>query len=33
MKDKWWYDLEEIEGIFEVPKKVGALRKESKLGD
>jgi reductive dehalogenase len=33
MKDKWWYDLEEIEGIFEVPKKVGALRKGSKLAE
>jgi reductive dehalogenase len=33
LRDKWWYDLEEIEGILEVPKKVGALRKDSRLAD
>ena len=31
VQDKWWYDLEEIEGVFQVPKKAGALRKDSKL--
>ncbi len=31
VRDKWWYDLEEIESLFEVPKRVGALRKDSRL--
>jgi len=33
IEDKWWYDLEEVEGIFQVPKKVGAWRKDSHLVD
>jgi hypothetical protein len=33
LEDKWWYDLEEMEGIFEVPKKVGAWRRDSNLVD
>ena len=31
IEDKWWYDLEEIEGIFQVPNKVGAVVKNSPL--
>jgi hypothetical protein len=31
IEDKWWYDLEEVEGIFQVPEKVGAWRKDSDL--
>jgi len=31
VEDKWWYDLEEIEGIFQVPEKVGAVVKDSPL--
>jgi reductive dehalogenase len=33
MRDKWWYDLEEIDGIFQVPGKVGAVVKGSPLAD
>jgi len=33
VEDKWWYDLEEVEGIFQVPEKVGAWRKDSDLVD
>jgi reductive dehalogenase len=31
LEDKWWYDLEEVEGTFQVPEKVGAWRKDSDL--
>jgi len=31
IEDKWWYDLEGIEGIFQVPQKVGAVVKSSPL--
>ena len=31
IEDKWWYDLEEIAGIFQVPEKVGAVVKDSAL--
>jgi len=31
IEDKWWYDLEEVEGIFQVPEKVGAVVKSSPL--
>ena len=31
VEDKWWYDLEEIEGVFRVPPKVGAVVKDSPL--
>jgi reductive dehalogenase len=33
LEDKWWYDLEEIEGVFRVPKKVGAKVQDSPLAD
>jgi reductive dehalogenase len=33
IEDKWWYDLEEIEGIFEVPQKIGAVVKNSLFAD
>ncbi len=33
IEDKWWYDLEEIEGIFHVPEKVGAVLKQSPLAE
>ncbi len=33
LEDKWWYDLEEIEGVFQVPKTVGATVKDSPLAD
>jgi reductive dehalogenase len=33
LEDKWWYDLEEIEGMFRVPRKVGATVKEGPLAD
>jgi reductive dehalogenase len=31
VEDKWWYDLEGIEGIFQAPQKVGAVVKSSPL--
>jgi reductive dehalogenase len=31
IEDKWWYDLEGIEGVFQVPAKVGAVVKDSPL--
>ncbi|MGB3906438.1 MAG: reductive dehalogenase [Anaerolineae bacterium] len=31
LEDKWWYDLEEIEGTFMVPEKVGATVHDSPL--
>jgi len=31
VRDKWWYDLEEIEGVFQVPQKVGAVVRDSPL--
>jgi reductive dehalogenase len=31
IEDKWWYDLEGIEGVFQVPDKVGAVVKDSSL--
>ncbi len=31
VEDKWWYDLEEIEGLFQAPQKVGAVVKSSPL--
>jgi reductive dehalogenase len=31
VRDKWWYDLEEIEGVFRVPQKVGAVVSDSPL--
>jgi reductive dehalogenase len=31
VRDKWWYDLDEIDGIFQVPAKVGAVVKDSPL--
>jgi len=31
VEDKWWYDLEEIDGIFQVPEKIGAVVKNSPL--
>lgn len=31
LEDKWWYDLEEVEGILRVPDKVGAAVKDSPL--
>ncbi len=33
LEDKWWYDLEEIEGVFRVPKKVGATVQDSPLAE
>jgi reductive dehalogenase len=33
VEDKWWYDLEEVEGILQVPNKVGVWRKHSDLVD
>ena len=33
IEDKWWYDLEEVEGIFGVPTKVGAVVKDSPLAE
>lgn len=33
MRDKWWYDLEEMDGIFQVPEKVGAVAKDSPLAE
>jgi reductive dehalogenase len=33
LEDKWWYDLEEIEGILWVPQKAGATVKDSPLAD
>jgi reductive dehalogenase len=33
LRDKWWYDLEEIEGVFQVPERVGAVVKGSPLAD
>jgi len=33
LEDKWWYDLEEIEGIFRVPRKVGTTVKDGPLAD
>jgi reductive dehalogenase len=33
LEDKWWYDLEGIEGVFQVPTKVGATVKEGQLAD
>jgi reductive dehalogenase len=31
VEDKWWYDLEEIDGIFQVPERIGAVVKNSHL--
>jgi reductive dehalogenase len=31
IEDKWWYDLEEIDGIFQVPERIGAVVKSSPL--
>jgi len=31
VEDKWWYDLEGVEGIFQAPEKVGAVVKGSPL--
>jgi reductive dehalogenase len=31
VEDKWWYDLQEIDGIFQVPEKIGAVVKSSPL--
>jgi reductive dehalogenase len=33
LEDKWWYDLEEVEGILQVPEKVGATVRKSPLAD
>ncbi len=33
IEDKWWYDLEEIDGIFQVPEKVGATVRDSPLAE